>query len=146
MSAIQRFSTVLAGITAEYSLLPGGKIQVRNSGYEHTFDGAHKTISGKASQPDPLEPGRLKVSFFPLVSSDYYILELDEVHYAYALIGSSSDQYLWILSRTADLPEDTKEYLLDKAKARGYDISRLYWTPQPKIRPVPEIPSPSSIS
>ena len=141
-----RFERGLVGVTAEYSLLPGGRIQVNNSGYEHTFNGRHKTITGKAYQPDPLEPGRLKVSFFPLVSSDYYIMELDEVHYSYALIGSSSDEYLWILSRTAELPEDTKEYLLERAKARGYDVSRLYWTPQPKIRPVPEIHSSPDIS
>lgn len=141
-----RFERDLVGVTAEYKLQPDGKIQVRNSGYEHTFDGKHKTILGRARQPDPLEPGRLKVSFFPLVWSDYYILELDEVHYSYALIGSSSDLYLWILSRTAELPEDTKEYLLERAKARGYDTSRLYWTPQPKIRPTPEIHSPSGKS
>ena len=34
--------------------------------------------------------------------------ELDEENYNYALVGSSTDKYLWILSRTPQLPEEKR--------------------------------------
>jgi lipocalin len=77
--------------------------------------------------PDPNEPGKLKVSFFLWFYADYFVLELDEINYSYALIGSKSDKYLWILSRDKDLPKTTIDFLLGKAKERGYDTSKLIW-------------------
>lgn len=67
---------------------------------------------------------------FPGVYSDYYILELDEENYNYALIGSSTDKYLWILSRTPQLPEEVKKKLVTAAERRGYDTTRLKWIEQ----------------
>ena len=82
--------------------------------------------------PDTTQPGKLKVAFFLWFYADYYILELDKAGYKYALIGSSSDKYLWILSRTPSLPDEIKETLLANATYRGYDTSNLLWTDQSK--------------
>lgn len=123
------FERGLVGCTAEYTLMPDGKIQVLNSGYKGSFSGKYKTARGKAKLPDPAEPGRLKVSFFLWFYGDYYVLELDK-EYNYVLIGSSSDKYLWILSRTPRLPKETLDMLLAKARERGYDTSKLIWVEQ----------------
>ena len=80
--------------------------------------------------PSAVKPIKLKVSFFLWFYSDYYILELDREGCDYALIGSSSDKYLWILSRTPQLPEDVKRLLLTAALRRGYDTNRLLWIDQ----------------
>ncbi|MFW5757035.1 MAG: lipocalin family protein, partial [Tangfeifania sp.] len=93
-----RFERNLVGVTATYSLRDDGKIKVVNAGYKNNLDGKYKETVGKAKQPNPEEPGKLKVSFFLFFYADYYILELD-AEYQWALIGSSSDKYLWILSR-----------------------------------------------
>lgn len=69
-------------------------------------------------------------SFFLSFYSDYYVLELDQDEYNYALIGSSSDKYLWILSRAPILPEEIKKKLLDAATRRGYDVKKLIWVEQ----------------
>lgn len=124
-----RFERGLVGCTAEYTLLPNGRIQVLNSGYKGSFSGKYKTIKGKAKLPDPAEPGKLKVSFFLWFYGDYYVLELDK-EYNYVLIGSSSNKYLWILSRTPQLPNETIDLLLDKARLRGYDTTKLIWVQQ----------------
>ena len=50
--------------------------------------------------------------------------------YSVALVGSSSDKYLWILSRTPNLPKATLNAVLDEAKRRGYDTSKLIWVEQ----------------
>jgi lipocalin len=91
-----RFERNLTRVTAEYTLLSGNKIRVVNSGY---LNGELNVSEGKAYVPDPDTPGKLKVAFFLWFYSDYYILELDEVNYNYVLIGSSKNNYLWILSR-----------------------------------------------
>lgn len=123
------FERDLVGVTATYSLLPNDRIRVVNEGYKHTLNGSLKSAVGKAKVPDMNEPGKLKVSFFLWFYSDYYILELAE-DYSYALIGSSSDNYLWILSRTPVLPEVTLKQILDKAQKRGYDTEKLIFVKQ----------------
>lgn len=128
-----RFERGLVGCTAEYTLLPDGKIKVVNSGFKVNLKGEFKEAIGKAKLPNPLEPGKLKVSFFLWFYGDYYVLELDEKEYGYVLIGSSSDKYLWILSRTPQLPQETVDMLLEKAKQRGYDTSKLIWVKQPEV-------------
>lgn len=126
-----RFERNLVGVTATYSIRDDGKIKVVNAGYKNSLDGKYKETVGKAKQPNPDEPGKLKVSFFLFFYADYYILELDE-EYQWALIGSSSDKYLWILSRTPQLDQDTLDHILGKAKERGYDTNRLIWVLQPE--------------
>lgn len=128
-----RFERGLSEVTATYTLLPDGTVRVDNRGYKHhePYDVCH-TAEGRAKVPDPSQPGKLKVSFFLSFYSDYYVLELDREGYNYALIGSSTDNYLWILSRTPILPEDIKKKLLTAAVRRGYDVEKLIWVDQRK--------------
>lgn len=125
------FERNMVGVSAEYSLLPDGKIRVLNSGYKDSLKGKFDVAKGVAKIPDLSQPGKIKVSFFLWFYGDYYILELDK-NYNYALIGSSSDKYLWILSRTPQISDETKEKLLTAAKRRGYDVSKLIWVEQPQ--------------
>ncbi len=122
-----RFEHGLQGVTATYSMRDDGKIKVLNQGYENTLDGKLSVAEGKAKLTD--EPGKLKVSFFWIFYADYLVMELDE-NYRWALIGSSSDKYLWILSRTPKLEDNVKNLILHKAEKRGYDTSKLIWVEQ----------------
>lgn len=128
-----KFEKGMQGVTAEYTLLDNGKIKVVNSGYRDSLDGEFRMAIGKAKIPDPGEPGKLKVSFFLFFYADYYILELDQVNYAYVLIGSSSDKYLWILSRTPQLASEKLNFLLKRAEERGYDTGKLVFVAQPQV-------------
>jgi len=51
-------------------------------------------------------------------------MELDE-NYQWAAIGSSSDKYLWILSRSPQMKKETYTELIHKLKKRGYEVSNL---------------------
>lgn len=124
------FERGLVGVTATYSYRDDGKIKVVNAGYKNSLDGAYKESVGKAKQPNSEKaPGKLKVSFFWFFYADYFILELDE-KYQWALIGSSSGKYLWILSRTPQLEQQTLDFILEKARERGYDTENLIWVEQ----------------
>ena len=123
------FERGLEGVTATYSYHEDGKIKVENAGYKESLDGEKSVAIGKAKIPDLNVPSKLKVSFFWIFYGDYFVMELDE-NYQWALIGSNSDKYLWILSRTPKLNENVKKEILEKAEKRGYDISKLIWVEQ----------------
>ncbi len=123
------FEKNLVGVTATYSLRDDGIIKVLNQGYKNTLDGKLSKAVGKAKIPDPSKPANLKVSFFWIFYAEYNVLELDE-NYQYAMIGSSSDKYFWILSRTPQMDQSAYEMLLEKARKRGYNLEKLYKVPQ----------------
>ena len=47
--------------------------------------------------------------------AEYNIMEIDEDNYSYALVGSNTSDYLWLLSRTPTLTEEALHLLLTKA-------------------------------
>lgn len=126
-----KFERGLEGVTATYSLQEDGKIKVVNAGYKDSLDGPRSEASGKAKIPDPDVPSKLKVSFFWFFYGDYYVLDLDQ-NYQWALVGSSVDRYLWILSRTPRMDESLYSDLLDRLKERGYDVDQLIKVQQPE--------------
>ena len=109
---------------ANYALKDNGKIAVTNTGIK---EGKPKTSNGKAKTTDT--PALLRVSFFGPFYSDYRVMLLD-ADYQWALIGSGSAKYLWILSRTPELPKETLDTILAEAQRRGYDTSKLIWVKQ----------------
>jgi len=119
-----RFERGLVGVTATYSLHEDGKINVLNAGYKGSINGQRSEAVGKAKIPNPDLPSKLKVSFFWFFYGDYFVLELDE-KYQWAVIGSSSDKYLWILSRTSQMNENLYNELLARLTKRGYDVGKL---------------------
>ena len=106
---------------AQYTLMPDGKILVENSGVD-SRTGKFRIADGKAKLGD--HPGQLRVSFFWIFYSDYNILEMGE-HGEWVLVGSRSPQYLWILSRTPSLPEQTLNEIMERAEQRGYNTEKL---------------------
>jgi len=124
------FERGLVNVAATYSMRPDGKIKVLNEGYKNSLDGKHKVAVGKAKIPDPTDLSKLKVSFFLNFYADYLIMELDQTDYQYAMIGSNSANFLWILSRTPKLPDNIYNMLLEKAEKRGYEIKNLIKVPQ----------------
>ena len=128
------FERGMVGVTANYSMRNDGKIKVLNSGYKNSFDGTFSQAVGKAKIPDPIKnPAKLKVSFFWFFYGDYYVMDLDK-NYQWALIGSSSDKYLWILSREPQMDKTLYLNLLNKLQKRGYDTSKLIKVEQKIIK------------
>lgn len=112
-----KFERGMTNVTATYTLLDNGRIEVVNEGLK----------DGKL--PDASEPGKLKVAFFLWFYVDYYVLDIAP-DYSYALVGSSSDKYLWIMSRTKALPQSVLTGILDNLQRRGYDTTKLIWVRQ----------------
>jgi lipocalin len=124
-----RFENGLVGVTANYTLLPNGKVRVLNKGYVKDFNGKEKTAQGTAMVVDPATNAKLKVSFFWPFWADYWILELGK-DYESAVVGGESRKYLWILSRTPQMDESVYNELLKRVQAKGFDTTRLEKNPQ----------------
>ena len=120
------FERGLVGCTANYTLQDNGYIKVVNAGYKKTLDGKYDESVGKACRPNEDEPGKLEVAFFANFYADYYVLELAS-DYRYVLVGSKTDKYLWILSRTPQMEQVDIDFLLKRAKERGYNVDKLIW-------------------
>ncbi len=125
------FERGLVGCMANYTLQSDGMVKVTNTGFKGGLDGKFKESVGKAYRPDDNVPGKLKVSFFMNFYSEYNVLELSP-DYRFALIGSKTDNYLWILCRTPQMTQDEIDFLLNSAQSRGYDTSKLIWVEHEK--------------
>jgi apolipoprotein D and lipocalin family protein len=124
------FERGLVGVTANYSLERNGRIKVINRGYRDSLSGKMSEAVGKAKIADQDEPSRLKVSFFLFFYADYNVMELDE-DYQWAVVGSKSDKYLWILAREPRIDDRLYDTILEKIKRRGYDATKLMKVEQP---------------
>lgn len=120
-----RFERGLNRITATYTLGPDNKISVLNEGVKEGTKGKKSSIRGRAWVPDPAEPGRLKVSFFLFFASDYKIIALDRADYQYAMVTSSSRDYLWILGRTPVMPREVYDSLSTLAAGWRFETDKL---------------------
>lgn len=125
-----RFQRDCAGeVTATYTLRNDGKIRVLNECRK--ADGKTKSATGTAKVADAATRAKLRVTFFWPFYGNYWIIALGK-DYEYAVVGEPSRKYLWILSRTPQMPEALFNELLGAISAKGYDPARLIRTPQPR--------------
>ena len=129
-----RFQKACASdVLVQYTGLPDGRVQVFNQCSE--ADGDVRSVTGVARRPEPRQhPARLEVrfapawlSFLPMVWADYWVLDLDP-EYRWAVVGGPGRKYLWVLSRTPELGEETLEGILKRVGEQGYDLSDLVRT------------------
>lgn len=111
--------------TASYSLNDDGSVKVVNRGYD-VVKKKWKTATGKAKFRGDKSVAALKVSFFGPFYSGYNVLAIDE-EYQFALVAGKSLNYLWILSRTPEIPQEIKDRFLQIAEDTGYQTSDLTW-------------------
>ena len=124
-----RFERGLNKISATYTLREDGGVNVINKGWNQA-DGEWEQAEGKAYFVEQPDKGRLKVSFFGPFYGGYNIIELDKKDYAYSMVTGPDRSYLWILSRTRQLPKATLEALLEKAKQLDFDTDKLIFVDQ----------------
>src|SRR5690606_20934781 len=113
-----RFERNLDNVSAQYSLNQKDNVIVLNSGYDYVEE-EWKKAEGLAKFRGNKDVAALKVSFFGPIYSGYNVVALDE-NYQYALVAGKNLKYLWILSRTKDIPQEVKTDYLEIAERIGY--------------------------
>ena len=112
---------------AEYSLIDDGVIKVVNTCRKNRPNGEVDRAEGKAFVVPGSNNAKLRVQFFWPFRGDYWILDLEN-DYSYAVVGVPSRKYCWILSRTPQMDPEILEMLVQRLKARGFDVSRMQRT------------------
>ena len=124
------FQEGCVGSRATYALRDDGKVSVLNECYDGSLSGKLRSAKGKAWVVDKETNAKLKVSFFWFFAGDYWIIELDD-EYTYVVVGHPKRKYLWILSRTKTMNDNTYEGIVKRlSDVHHYDISKLIRTPQ----------------
>lgn len=126
-----RFEKDLLAAKATYQAKPDGTLSVRNDGLKN--DGTRTSITGTARQPDPADPGKLRVRFDPFPANvfegDYWILETDP-SYTRAVVGSPDKNYLWLLSKNPSEGRKDFQARIQRARDLGYATGELYFNPK----------------
>lgn len=123
-----RFERGLEKVTANYSLMQDGGIQVINRGY-NPARGMWQKVTGKAYFTGASDTAALKVSFIGPFYGGYNVIALDK-DYRHALVCGPDRDYLWILSRTPTISDEVKQALLNSATRQGFDASKFIWVEQ----------------
>ena len=115
------------GTTAQYKLLENGKIEVINSCIDE--DGEKDASEGIAQIVDVSSNAKLEVSFVSILGinlfwGDYWIIGLDS-NYEYAVIGTPTRKYGWILSRTPKLSDEKLKETFEILRSQGYDTNKF---------------------
>ncbi len=124
----QSFQKDCEGVTADYARREDGKISVLNACRKP--DGRTTQAKGKAKVVDTVTGAKLKVSFFGPFYGDYWVLDRAD-DYSWSIVGEPSGRYLWLLTREAVPAAATRDAIIARAKALGYDTSMLRITQQP---------------
>ena len=114
-------------VTANYSMMDEKTIKVINKCTKIQTN-EKKEATGRAYAIDESN-SKLKVSFFRPFYGDYWVLMLDE-NYSYAVVGTPSREYLWILAREKTISEELRNEILQKLPTLGFDTSKFIWTIQ----------------
>ncbi len=131
-SVKQFFSIGLVNTKAQYSLNPNGTVRVENSG-NYFFDGGPESRIVGAAAPVDATNARLNVAFVGAPSANppgnYWIVDLD-ADYQWAIVSDPSGSSAFLLSRTPTVSPEFYDELVDRAAAKGVNVSNLTPTPQ----------------
>jgi apolipoprotein D and lipocalin family protein len=114
---------------ATYTLQANGQVQVLNrcktdKGEWSEALGAARQIGGPTSPQLKVRFAPEWLSFIPMVWGDYWIIDLDP-DYQWVVVSEPQREYLWILSRTPQMPAATYQALLGKLDKLGFDLKKI---------------------
>ncbi|WP_414664973.1 lipocalin family protein [Horticoccus sp. 23ND18S-11] len=95
-----------------------------------SFDAPEEQWKGVAWVHDKTTNAEWRVQFIWPVRLAYLIIDLDP-DYRWAVVGHPSRNYIWILARDRQLPDELYRSILQRAAAQGYAIDRIAKVPQP---------------
>ena len=117
------------GTIARYEMREDGTMEVINSCRKGSLEEEPSSTTGVARVKDETSNAKLRVSFFWPLSVSYWIIDLDP-NYKWAVVGTPSRNYLWVISREPAMDEKLYQQILARAAAQGFDVSELQRTPQ----------------
>ncbi|WP_296265298.1 lipocalin family protein [Pseudomonas sp. UBA6562] len=117
---------------AHYGLRDDGRIDVLNRCREK--NGEVNEVQGIAEPQVAGRTDKLWVRFdnwfsrlAPGLTKGHYWVIYHDPEYKVAVVGHPDRDYLWLLSRTPEVSQATRDELLKVAREQGFDTSALIW-------------------
>ena len=120
----------VAGITRYAPTDNPTQVGVRDSCRKATINGEEKAVKGTGQLLDPGTNARIRVTYFPLFSRETEIAALAP-DYTWFITVTPNMGEANIFSRNSQLSPELKADLTARVKDLGYDVSKLYFPPQP---------------
>lgn len=115
------FERGITDASAEYTALEDGAFLVTNTG---TKNGKKQQFVAIAKPTAVKNFYKIFPQKFPFVKADYRVAWVD-ADYQYAIVTSTSFDYLWFLARSREVPEPIMQQMLDISKQLGFDTDKM---------------------
>jgi apolipoprotein D and lipocalin family protein len=112
-----------------YRLLDDGRIATTFYFNDGGFDGKRKTYQPTGFVIDTQSNALWGMRFVWPIKAEYRIVYVD-ADYRHTIIGRSKRDYVWVMARTPEIPEQDLQQLTDMIAAQGYDTAKLRNVPQ----------------
>ena len=112
-----------------YSLSDDGTIATTFTFRDGAFDGKEKEYTPRGFIRDTSTNATWGMRFVWPIKADYRIVYLDD-DYSTTIIGRQKRDYVWIMARQPEIPEEEYEVLLDFVESLGYVRSDVKRVPQ----------------
>ncbi len=112
-----------------YALNDDGTIDTTFVFRDGSFDGKLKRYNPKGFVLDTETNARWGMRFIWPIKADYRIVYLDD-DYSTTVIGRQKRDFVWIMARDPDMPDQEYDRVLEFVKSIGYDISQVERVPQ----------------
>ena len=112
-----------------YRLAEDGTIETTFSFNKGAFDGPLKVYRPRGFIQDTQSNAVWGMQFFWPFKAEYRIIYLTE-DYTQTVIGRTQRDYVWVMARKPEIPQDDYQKILDFLKAQGYDITKVQKVPQ----------------
>ena len=115
-----------------YSLNVDGSIGTLFTFNANSFDGQQKSYTPTAYIKNTVTNAQWGMQFIWPIKADYRIVYLD-ADYQYTIIARNKRDYVWLMARSAKIPEPIYAELRDYIASIGYDIDLLQRFPHQQL-------------
>jgi apolipoprotein D and lipocalin family protein len=120
-----RIEESCASARSQYSQAADGKITAVQTCEK--AGGGDKTYRATVHILDAGTNAKMRLSFFPLISKEYWVLD-HAPDYAWSIVGTKEGKFLWLFTRAAKPSTAEKAALVARTQALGYDTSKLIYS------------------
>lgn len=109
--------------TTKYTLNDDGYYNVITT-YKKPGDEKVHSVTSKIFPNENDQSASMKAQFIWPVKVDYWVIEL-AADYSYVVVGHPDHKFLFIMSRNLNMPKKIYDGIVERCKAKGYDVSKL---------------------
>jgi apolipoprotein D and lipocalin family protein len=111
-----------------YELLPGKEVDTTFSFNKGGLDGPRKTYNPKGFVREGTGNAVWGMQFIWPIKAEYRIVYVND-DYTQTIIGRTKRDYVWIMARTPEIPDEEYRMLLELIEQEGYDIGEVRKVP-----------------